>query len=307
MQKIAVILPIWNEASTVAELIERIENALSESVSFLFVDDGSTDETVSVIQQINLKNIESSKSIIQLARNFGHQPALMAGLHHVPESVEIIVVMDADLQDKPEDIPQLIAKVREGFDCAYAVRKPHADSFIINTLTRCFYVLLEKLSKPALPAYAGTFSAFNRKTLELLLSFKEIDIFFPGLRAYVGGRQSSVVVSRSPRKDGSSRVGFFGLLNLSLNGLLGFSSLPMRLLLFFGICIATVCGLVGTMILLLRFTGVIQVMGFTSLALFLLTLLGIQMICIGLVGEYVGKLFVESKGRPRWIVRDILK
>ncbi|NDC37505.1 MAG: glycosyltransferase [Proteobacteria bacterium] len=195
--------------------------------------------------------------MIKLSRNFGHQKAIMAGLSHVDlNSTEIVIVMDADFQDEPADIPRLLDKLRQGYDCVYAVRLPDSGSFIVNILTRVFYMTQEKVVSFGIPRHAGAFCAFSRKVCREILSFTEVEPYFPGLRAYVGHKQVGVPVARAPRRYGQSRVGFWGLLNLSLNGLMGFSPALMRAVLYFGLAVTAICFMFGVLIVALRLLGV---------------------------------------------------
>jgi len=230
----------------------------------------------------------------------------MAGLSSVSSDSDIIVVMDADFQDAPEDIPGLIKQLEIGYDCVYAVRTANSGSRLIDSCTKFFYKIQKMFLRFSIPPNAGTFSAFNRDVLDNILDFKESEIYFPGLRAYVGLNQAGVPVERRVRAHGESKVGKMGLINLSMTGIFGFSVVPMRAIFIFGVLMTIICFFMGVGIFLMKIFGITKVLGVTTVLIFMLGLFGIQIMFIGIVGEYVGKLFIEAKRRPRWIVRKII-
>lgn len=305
MKRVAIVFPVLNEAATIESLCREVEANVNYPIDFVFVDDGSSDHTLAVLRSLQVKRFHS-KTILVLSRNFGQQQAIMEGLRAVPATSSQIVVMDSDSQDRPCDVPLLLHALEEDCDCAVACRAPATGNWFVNTLTNLFYALQTRLTRFPIPKHAGTFCAFNRAMLERLLEFQECEVYFPGIRAYVGMKQILVPVARGERACGKSRVGLWGLVDLSTAGLVGFSALPMRAVFLFGIVVTILCIVLGTFILMLRLTGVVQVMGFTSLAIFILGLFGVQITFTGLVGEYVGKLFIESKRRPRAIVKEII-
>jgi dolichol-phosphate mannosyltransferase len=301
---LAVVIPVFNEQEGIAELLTRLQASISENFLLVLVDDGSTDRSVDSILAFGLRQ-GIHRRIIQLSRNFGHQQALMSGLRSVCGEADRIVVLDGDLQDRPEDIPRLLERLGDTWDCVYAVRTPVTKSPILDLLTTLFYRLQQMAITFPVPRHAGTFSVFNAAVLEQICRFSEADIFFPGIRAYVGFRQSALEVQREPRRYGTSRVGLLGLIQLSSSGILGFSALPLRLVLLLGLVLFVICVALGVLVLTLRLTGVIEVMGFASLALLILAFFGLQMMCLGMVGEYLSKLFIDVKRRPEAIIKAI--
>ncbi len=296
-------MPVFNEEDNIQELLQKIERHLTQPLELVIVDDGSTDDSIAKIKEYSA-GAQTRKKTVRLTRNFGQQQAIMAGLSSVSDDCSAIVVMDADFQDDPADIPAMLEKL-QSHDCCYAVRKPNSGSCLINVLTGLFYRIESLLLSFAIPRHAGNFSAFNRAMLDKIRAFNEFEFFFPGARAYVGMRQVGLEVTRGERRYGTSKVGLAGLLQLSLAGLFGFSAVPMRAILLLGFIVTAMCAVLGFLILVLRITGVVQVLGFTTLAILILGLFGVQIMFIGLVGEYVGKLFIESKRRPPWIIRDV--
>jgi dolichol-phosphate mannosyltransferase len=305
-ESITVILPVFNEELGIEKLTSQIEKHVEQPVQFVFVDDGSTDRTLEILKNYRLNKDTNRKRIVVLSRNFGHQVAVMAGLSSAPKDCDRILVMDADFQDDPKDIPALIDKLEKGYDCVYAVRKAESGSFLVNILTRIFYKIQTRILSFALPRNAGTFSMFNRKVLDNILEFKEIDVYFPGLRAYVGMRQIGVNVKRGKRAHGESKVGRIGLIRLAVTGLVGFSALPMRLIFLFGFLMTLLFAFMAIVLFVMKITGITQIAGFTTVLICMLGLSGIQVMFMGIVGEYVGKLFLEAKKRPRWLIAEII-
>jgi len=303
---ISVVLPVYNEENIIEKLAVDIEKHIESPLELVFVDDGSTDRTLEILKCYSTQKSANSKKIVTLTRNYGHQQALMAGLNSVSQNSNIILVMDADFQDDPKDISALIEKLEEGYDCVYAVRTANAGNFLINILTRAFYKIQETILSFTIPRNAGTFSVFNINFLRNILKFGEGEIYFPGLRAYVGMRQAGVPVERQKRAHGKSKVGIFGLFKLAVAGLVGFSALPMRVIFLLGGLTTLLCLFLGLIAFLMKITGITQIPGITTLLIFMLGLFGIQIMFIGIVGEYIGKLFLESKKRPRWLIREII-
>jgi polyisoprenyl-phosphate glycosyltransferase len=305
-KRVTVVLPVFNEEKIIEKLATEIEKKVEHQLEFIFINDGSSDNTLAVLKSYLPKKKDTQKKIIDLTRNFGHQPALMAGLSSVSTDSDIVLVMDADFQDLPEDIPKLIKKLEEGYDCVYAIRTANSGSHLTDQLTMLFYKLQKKFLKFSIPQHAGTFSAFNRNFLLRLLDFQEAEIYFPGLRAYIGMNQTGISVERGKRAHGESKVGTMGLINLSMAGIIGFSVVPMRTIFLCGVLTTIFCFFLGIVIFLMKIIGITKVMGVTTVLIFMLGLFGLQIMFIGIVGEYIGKLFIETKKRPRWIIRNII-
>jgi dolichol-phosphate mannosyltransferase len=303
--EISIVLPVFNESAGIQGLLKELERVLSRRQKlFVIVDDGSSDDTVERLLSYKLE-ATSKLYLVRLSRNFGHAAAIMAGLHAVPNDISTTVVMDADFQDRPEDLLDLLNELeRQQVDCAYAVRPPNADNQLINYSTRLFYGLLRRISLIDIPPYAGNFSVFNRRFREQILNFRELDIYFPGIRAYIGMRQIAVQVQRAPRRFGRSRFGLLRLVGLASSGIMGFSVFLPRLMLILGFLITAFCGFLGISVIILKVVGVIDVIGYASLVLLILGVSGFQIVLLGVIGEYLGKVFIQSKGRPRWIVQE---
>lgn len=303
--QISVVLPAHNEEGCIKELLLEIEKTVNNPLELVVVDDGSTDKTLEILKNYEIYKSQNTKKIVVLSRRFGHQYALMAGLSNVAKESELILTMDSDFQDDPHDIPFLLAKIGEGYDCVYAVRKSRKEGLFMNFLFRIFYRIHSKFSSFTIPSDAGVFSIFNRNVLEKILMFAENDIYFPGLRAYVGYKQAGVKLERKKRLYQRSRVGLMGLVDLSIIAFFGFSGLPMRLLFFLGLGIMLFCNLTIFALFILEILEVIRIPGFGTLLL-MIGLSGIQIMFLGIMGEYVGELFRESKKRPRWLEKEII-
>ncbi len=307
MNTLAIVIPFYNEEKNLKPFLEQIEEKLNNELPlhFILINDGSADKSYSVVQDYKVKKA-NKKKLINLTRNFGHQQALMAGLYHVPKDVENILVIDADFQDDPSDIKLLLDKYKEGYDCVYAIRTANSGNWIINILTMMFYKLQKAMTILTIPQDAGTFSVFNQKVLEKILMFKEREIYFPAIRAYVGMKQTGVKLERKKRRQGDSKVGFRGLLNLSLVGIIGFSVAPMRFIFLFGIFMIVFCVAVAILVFFLKIFDITEIPGVTTTLISIYGLAGIQIMFMGMIGEYIGKLFIENKRRPLWLVSEII-
>jgi len=305
-KQISVILPVYNEENCIAELLDDIEKYVEAPLEFILVNDGSTDGTLKALKEHKTTKKGNSKKIIDLSRNFGHQYALMCGLENVSIDSDIIIVMDSDFQDLPQDIPKLLNKLKEGYDCVYAIRQHRHENLLLKVLSNIFYKIQTKIASFSIPRDAGIFSIFNKNVHDKILLFSEVDIYFPALRAYVGYRQTGLPLDRGKRSFGTSRVGFKGLVDLSLIALLDFSAMPIRLIFVFGIFIMFFCILACMTVFIMKVLGITKIPGVTTVIILIMSFAGIQIMFLGIVGEYIRKMFSESKKRPRWIVKEII-
>jgi polyisoprenyl-phosphate glycosyltransferase len=304
--KVSVVLPVYNEEDCIERLLKEIEMNINYPVELVLVDDGSTDRTLNTLKGYKIQKSDNTKKVVVLSRNFGHQLALMAGLSNVSDESKLIVVMDSDFQDAPKDIPLLLKKIEEGYDCVYAVRKSRPDNSILGILSAIFHKMQTRISSFYIPPNVGTFSVFTKRVLDKILMFKETDIYFPGLRAYVGYEQAGVNVKRRERAHGKSRVGISGLMSLSLVALINFSGIPMRVVFFSGLSLTIFCVIIGCIFFVLKVIGVINVPGLTTTLILMMGMFGIQIMFTGILGEYIGRLLRESKERPRWVIKEMI-
>lgn len=306
LKHLGIVLPVYNEADGLEKLLFQLEAAVSIPVTLIVVNDGSTDCSYDVMVNYKSTKKTTSKRIVNLSRNFGHQQAIMAGIHAVPDKCDSVVVMDADFQDIPADVVRLLDKLEDGYDCVYGERKANSGNLLVNFLTSLFYNVQSRIVPFNIPQYAGTFCAFRKNVLRAIQCFSESENYFPGIRAYVGFRQIGIPLTRGLRVHGKSKIGFIGLIRLSVTGVLGFSAIPMKLIFLCGLNMIILCFLLAVLILGMKILRITQIPGITTTLLVLLGGFGIQFMFMGIIGEYIGKLFIQSKKRPIWLVREVI-
>jgi glycosyltransferase involved in cell wall biosynthesis len=302
--ELSVVLPVYNEAENVPVLYERLVSVLeTENLSFeiLFVDDGSDDESAQKL--IDLEASDKRVRVLGLARNFGHQVAITAGLDFARGKA--VVVMDADLQDPPEVLPNFINKWREGYDVVYAVRERRKEGWLKRSCYAGFYRLLRHVSNVDIPLDAGDFCLMDRRVVDLLKNMPERNRFVRGIRSWVGLRQVGVPFERHARYAGKSKYTFFGLLLLALDGLISFSYVPLRVITFLGFIVSTISILLAVFYVTVKLQLGLNPPGFATIIVAIFFLAGIQLITLGVIGEYVGRIFEEAKRRPMYVLRRL--
>ena len=305
---ISVVVPAYNEAGALGELYRRltlVAGGWNEDYEVIVVDDGSGDGTLAALQELAAR--DRRVKVISLSRNFGHQAAVSAGLAHAVGSM--VAVIDADLQDPPEELARFLNKCREGYDVVYAVRTKRKESLSKRAAYHAYYRLLRMFANIDIPLDSGDFCVMSRRALDALNSLPERARFIRGLRTWIGYRQTGLGYERQARVSGRSKYTLRRLVGLALDGVVGFSSLPLRLLGLTGIAIGALALLAAALFLFQYFSGVTilgynprQAQGWTSLILTILFLSAIQLFGLGVIGEYLGKLFEEAKGRPTYII-----
>ena len=301
----SIVIPIYNEAETIPDLYNRLTTVMSgikDEYEIIFVDDNSLDSSLHLIQSF----AEKDKHIkcVSLSRNFGHQIAISAGMYF--STGQAIVVMDGDLQDPPEVIPSLAQKWKEGNDVVYAVRRKRKESFLKRFLYKTFYLILGKLSYLKIPLDSGDFSIMDRKVVDLLNSMPEKNRFVRGMRAWVGFKQTGLEYERDQRFAGEPKYSAKKLINLALDGILSFSYMPLKLATQIGFFISFLSVLGGGFYLLYWFLQGDAPKGFTTLAILILFLTGIQLLTFGLLGEYIGRIHEEVKKRPLFVTKKLI-
>lgn len=299
----SVILPVFNEAENLGELYRRLTAVMRESdgdYEIIFVDDGSKDASVGVIQELHQG--DPRVKLIRLTRNFGHQLAISAGLSF--SRGDAVIVMDSDLQDSPEDIPTLLAHWKEGNEVVYAVRESRKEGIFKQAAYRLFYRLLNHFAEIDIPLDSGDFSVMDRKVVALLNRLPEKNRFIRGLRAWVGYRQVGVPVHRSQRYSGTPKYQFRHLMQLAISGLVSFSVVPLRLATTLGFSVSMVSFFSIALVFYCRLFTTVSVPGFAATASILLFLGGVQLFTIGILGEYIGKIYDEVKQRPLFLVAE---
>lgn len=305
---LSVIVPCYNESDNIDNCLKNLKENLikiTQNFEIIFVDDGSIDNTFSKLFTMSKK--DERIKIVKLSRNFGHQNAIYAGLENV--SGDCVFLIDADLQDPPELFPEMFNKWKEGYKVVYGVRKKREGAFLKKIAYKLYHKIFNSLSNLKNKNDLVDFCLMDISIVKQLLNLKEKNIYFRGLRSWIGFKQIGIEYDRIDRKVGISKYNIFNLYNLALNGILNFSSKPLTLILFSGIIIFVLSLLIIIFyffqkIFNFEFLGVIpeQVPGFYTIIIFILLFGSFNLICLGLIGEYIGRLYEESKSRPKYII-----
>ncbi|MCH2136150.1 MAG: glycosyltransferase family 2 protein [Phycisphaerales bacterium] len=303
-----IVVPVFNEAASIDQLLQRTAAVSPGGWTMVVVDDGSSDETIERLSA-EAAHIDPAKmqiQLIQLSRNFGHQRALMAGLDVAlrladERDVDRIAIIDADLQDRPEDIPDLLEATAE-CDVAYAVRASRRESALFQMAASVFYRLLARWARSPVPPNAGTFSVLNLPAATAILRNADENVFFPGLRAWVGFKQIAVPLQRDARGDGHSRVGIKGLVRLAVGALFGYSRLPLYLMM----CIsatALVLSVVATIVMsILKLTGQVAVEGIPLLVVLIFFSLSVLAVFLTILAYMVSRNPAPVQSRELYVI-----
>ena len=302
---LSIVSPAYNEAENLSEFYSRVINAtdnLNLEIEIIYVNDGSQDSTIDIITK--QRQSDNRITIIDLSRNFGKEIALTAGLDY--SSGEAVIVIDVDLQDPPELIPKLVEKWREGYDVVNAKRiKRKGESLLKKVMSYIYYRLLFYLSDINVPRDTGDFRLLNKNALNALLKLREKHRYMKGLFVWVGFKQKEIEYEREARFKGKTKWGFFSLFNLAFDGLTSFSIMPLRLASTIGFLSALIGFFYGAVIVFKTLFFHEPVAGFTSLVVLITFFGGIQLLSIGIIGEYIGRIFNETKNRPLYVVKNI--
>ena len=300
---ISIVIPAYNEAGNIRPIVQRISKVLenSDPYEIIFIDDGSRDGTLAEIKEINARN-ENIK-FMSFSRNFGHQKALKAGLDHARG--DCVISMDADLQHSPELLTKLIKEWRKGYEVVYTIRVDSADTLFIKRLSsRLFYKIINLLSNVNIPLGAADFRLLDRKVVDEVKKFKENWLFIRGIVAWVGFNQTSVEYAVNNRNRGSTKYSPSRMLALALNGITSFSILPLRISILLGLIFSLGSFFYAIYAIYTKVFNNAVIPGWTSLLLSVLFLGGLQLTCLGVIGEYLGKMFIETKNRPAYIIKE---
>ena len=305
--RLSVAIPLHNEEAGIPELLRRL-GAVLDGIpggphEMVLVDDGSRDRTLEMLQAAARR--DPRLVIVALSRNFGHQPALSAALDYV--SGDVVVAMDGDLQDRPEAIPAMLAKHHEGFDVVYAQRVKRKESWPLRLSYFVFYRLLASLADTKLPLDSGDFALMSRQVVDQMRAAPEHNRYLRGLRSWVGFRQTGLVVERDERYAGATNYGPLKLLKLASDGLFSFSIVPLRAAAMLGL-VAILLSLAFSLYTLYAKLFLDRTpAGFTSIMLFMSFLTGVQLFFLGVIGEYIGRIYQETKRRPLYVVGSVVK
>ena len=300
---ISIVIPVFNEASNLPTLTERLQSALKEigSHEIIFVNDGSKDTSLETI--IKLSKIYATVKYITLSRNYGQQIAISAGLDHA--SGQYVVIIDADLQDPPELITSLYQKAISGYDVVYAKRKSRTGESAFKTRSAyLFYRLLSRMNKFEMPLDTGDFRIISQKVVHALRRMPERQKFLRGQMAWIGLKQSFVTYDRDERHSGTTGYGLGKMFRLAMDGIVNFSDVPLRLVTYFGFIIVLVTFLLGIYTLYSKYVLNDYVAGWPSLMISILFIGGIQMLAIGIIGEYLSRIHNNTLQRPLYIIED---
>lgn len=304
---ISIVVPVFNERPVLQGFLDRIRPVLaglSQSAEIVFVDDGSEDGSDDFL--INAIGHQPDLRLVRLSRNFGKEAALTAGIEHARG--EAVIVMDADLQDPPELIPDMVAKWQDGLDVVLMQRRSRAgESWFKRVSAYCFYRLLNRTCRAPIPVDTGDFRLMSRRAVNALLSLSERNRYMKGLFAWVGMPTIVIAYDREARSAGTTKWDYLGLFGLALEGLTSFSVAPLRWATGIGLIAATLGALFGLWIVVKATVLGDATSGYPSLVAIITFLGGVQLLGIGIVGEYVGKTYIESKQRPVYLTRDVVE
>ena len=305
MESLSIIVPVYNEESVLQEFYQRTSGVLDNldgmSGGILFIDDGSSDNSVAIIRELVRK--DERLSLIRLSRNFGKEAALTAGLDHV--DADAVVIIDADLQDPPELIPRMIEMWREGFDTVYGQRtERHGESFVKKATASLFYRLMGGVGRVSIPRDTGDFRLISRRAVNALRSLPESNRFMKGLFSWIGYPQVALRYSRDPRHAGDTKFNYWKLWNFALDGITSFTTLPLKLASYIGVFLAFGSFIYGAYVIIKTLIWGDPVPGYPSLMTVVLFIGGIQLMFMGVLGEYLGRMFDETKRRPLYLVQE---
>jgi len=301
--ELAVVIPCFNEEEVLPELLaelDKLDRSLPFPVRFLFIDDGSTDGTWQVLETVCREDPRFAS--IALARNFGHQTAVSAGLQHAEG--DIVAIIDADLQDPPSVIPAFVDEWRRGYDVVYGIRNNRKEGLALRAAYALFYRILKQIAHIDVPLDAGDFSLMDRRVVDEINRMPEHNRFIRGLRGWVGFRQTGVSYERHARAGGVSKYNFRKLVKLAFDGLVSFSAVPLRIASWLGVLAAALGFIYLLYALAARVTGASIPEGWTSTVITVLFLGGTQLMVLGILGDYIGRIFDEVKGRPHFVQRE---
>jgi polyisoprenyl-phosphate glycosyltransferase len=298
---IGLVVPCYNEEAVLDRLFKRLDQLRNTSgfgINIVFVNDGSTDRTKEMLQRICEEHRDVS--CIHFSRNFGHQAAVSAGLNYVKG--DAAVVLDADLQDPPEVIPSMVDKWREGYDVVYGVRRKRKEGALLKAAYFLFYRMMKKMVSYNVPLDAGDFALVDRRVIDAINQLPEKTRFVRGLRGWVGYKQIGLPYERASRQAGDSKYSFVKLCKLAMDGIIAYSTVPLRIGIWIGIVSAVTGLLYFPFVVYSKYVMAWSPPGWASLAGIILFLGGAQLLVLGVIGEYIGRIFDEVKARPTYII-----
>ncbi len=301
---ISVIIPVYNSEAIQKELYNRLStvlNSYKHEYEIIYVNDGSHDNSAQAIKEICLK--DKKMKLIDFSRNFGHQAAICAGLKKAKGN--IVAIIDDDLQDPPEVLPKFLDKLQDGYEVVYGIRKKRKENIFKRAIFYTFYRLLKLVSNHEIPYDSGDFCVMDRKIVDVINRFPESNKFLRGIRSWAGFRQTGIEYERHSRYAGKSQYSLRKYLRFAFDAIFSFSYLPLRIMAIFGFCAAGLSFIYGCYIFINKMSGRIEeVPGFTTIFLAIIFIGGLILISMGIIGEYIARLYDEAKRRPHYIIKD---
>lgn len=300
----SLVIPLYNEEQVIHECIKRVTHVMKDKkfdYEVIFVNDGSRDSTESIVKEYCRNDIHLK--LISFSRNFGHQTAITAGMDNA--AGDAVIVMDADLQDPPEVVLQMIEKHEEGYDVVYAIRsKRKGETFFKKITAKIFYRFLRSMCEVDIPIDTGDFRLISRQVCDVLKGLTERNRYVRGLVSWVGFKQTGIYYEREERFAGETKYPLKKMLKLSMDGITSFSTKPLKLTKWIGLIMAALGFIYALVIIIQKLAGIQMQTGWASTIIVILFIGGIQLIMLGITGEYIARIFDESKNRPLYIIKE---
>jgi polyisoprenyl-phosphate glycosyltransferase len=305
MPQLSIVIPVFNEEEVLRELHRRLTDslrAIGRTYEIILVDDGSRDKSLIVMKELSALDSDHVR-IFSFSRNFGHHIALTAGLDHA--TGDIVIMMDADLQDQPEELHKLIDKLETGYDVVFADRQERQHTFIKKLSSRLFIGIINSVARTEVPINSSIFRAMTREVADALIQCREQARFITGLVSWLGFSQTSVPVEHGKRYAGTTKYNFWRLIRLALNTATSFSSRPLQMATVLGLVAAVLALLLLVYIVIRKLQGGFAVLGYASTMFAIMFFGALQLIVLGLMGEYIGRIYTESQNRPLYLLKDL--
>jgi len=314
---ISIIIPSYNEAENINEMYTRLKSTLNNlniiDYEIIYIENGSSDDSMKILRELNKK--DKSLKVISFSRNFGLQNAIHAGLSF--STKDFVCVMDGDLQDPPEMIKDFSEKINQGFDVVYGKRKKRSASLFKKICYKIFYYFFSNFSEVEMPSQVGEFCMMRRNVVDILKDFQEKNLFMRGLRSWIGFKQTGIEYTRPERHAGKEKFNFFGSFLFGLDGLISFSIFPLRIILIVGLISSIFSVLFSVFIFSIKILSIFGIIsndalllmpkGLTATTIFLLIFFSLIIFALGIIGEYIAKIYFEVKKRPNYIIKEHIK
>lgn len=298
----SVVIPVFNEEENISELYRRLTAQMEKlgTYEIIMVDDGSTDRSWELIKELHER--DSRVKGLSFSRNFGHHIAITAGIDHAKG--DSVILMDGDLQDPPEEIPRLVEKFREGYDIIYGIRKTRHDPIFKRLTSALFWLILRRFSGVTMPAGQTMLRVLSRRVVNVVRQMREYARFIHGMMAWTGFKVTTAEVSHSPRMKGKSKYNIAKLFRLAFNAITSFSTIPLRLAVYIGLISSFLSLIAGIYFVYRKIVYGIPVLGYASIIVSVFFVGGIQLLVLGIFGEYLGRVYQEVQKRPIYILKD---